>query len=454
MQRKFRTRILRTAEMHVRWWDLLQESSPDLLTFLSLGTSLLAATREIKHMWRELRRSSAIHSSVLSVYARFCGRIQDDKRKAARLVHKYGEEGSRRLDETALAATGQTGSDEGVIAVSARKETLGQIITCNKAFSQIAGYIQPELTGRPVTSLMPSIYRDMHAAVMEKCCAKIERGESDQQKAQSTKYCLQILHKAGYIVPVTMRLVDAPHFINGHSFVASVTRTKEATGYGQAYLILDTERRIVAFTSSIFDTHDCRLHYILRPATVPRPVSTHIRAHRERRVHPPRREEAGTGGAVCQGRDAKVRLQRGENYDKRQEFPRVRDQAEDDGGGGGDGYTESFPRGRKAPDAELQVHVLCETQQVCGRGRRAGKGGGRGKTAAHERDRAVQREGLQAGLGIAASDDREGDIGAGHAESSFLARVLPAGALLHGLAWTRPNLHRYVERRIAAREIE
>eukprot|EP01022_Parablepharisma_sp_SALTPOND_P004365 TRINITY_DN120165_c0_g1_i1.p1 TRINITY_DN120165_c0_g1~~TRINITY_DN120165_c0_g1_i1.p1 ORF type:complete len:892 (-),score=63.92 TRINITY_DN120165_c0_g1_i1:2141-4816(-) len=244
MQDKFRRKILETTKTYVRWWDTLLESTPSLTRFKEIGLALLENTSIMRKMWKEAKRLPAIPQLVLYLYVKFCENIRGDNTKVKRLKLQYSNRNVKRVTEN--SATSFTVSEEGILAVSVKKETMGNIVLCNKTVSRILGYLPGELVNRNLLMLIPPIYHESHLKGFRKSCALIEYGE----KVEGFNKEAYIVGKAGYLIPIILRTVDLPHMMNGHIFVVSVSLPKDYTKYTVAHMLLDPKKRIIGITAN------------------------------------------------------------------------------------------------------------------------------------------------------------------------------------------------------------
>ena len=247
LKTKFHAKIMLVADMYVRWWNLIQEPAPNICSFRELGHNIRAGISQAKQLWRTFVKTSSIHISALGLYVRFFEQILGDKRKAARLKEKYGEYTSAGKVNDGSLAFKSCGPDEGIVEISAKREKMGTVVSHNRAFCQISGYYPGELLNANITVLMPEIYREAHKSALERCCKTVEAGgKCDLDKGIRA----HLLNKGGFLVPIVIKIVDLPHFVNGYSFVAGVSVSAEFRDYTQVNLLLDLQFCILATSSS------------------------------------------------------------------------------------------------------------------------------------------------------------------------------------------------------------
>ncbi len=243
---KFHARIIRAAEMYVRWWNLLLEPAPDLNAFRELGAGIQKKIEQAKKLWHTFVRTGSVSAAVLGVYTRFYGQLLGDVKKAERLREKHGE--ALEAKAGGNSEFDQKGCDEGIVEVSAKSTTRGEVVGYNRAFSQITGYLPGELLKTNLTTIMPEIYREAHSKAMGACCVALEFGEEyDMQR----KFASYLLDKGRHLVPVRIKIVDLPHFVNGYSLVAGVSRTHGFGDYGVVHLLVDPGLLVTAVSSSM-----------------------------------------------------------------------------------------------------------------------------------------------------------------------------------------------------------
>ncbi len=232
---KFHGEILKAAECYVRWWDVVQEPKPDLGKFLRLASAIQSKQSKIKLLWRTLRKGRDIRHSTLALYARFCAELLGDRKKAARLRTKYWE-------NAAAAAIQEAETPEGVVRVSGQEGTKGTILSYNRAFSQMTGYLPDELAGRKVDSLIPELYRVDFLASLEKLAKDVTTSGGAEWRTEGF-----VTHKSGFMVHVAIKAAKIPQISD---VIATVTLAKE--NYTVGYMIIAGDGAIQGITSSIW----------------------------------------------------------------------------------------------------------------------------------------------------------------------------------------------------------
>ncbi len=245
MKKKFHSRTMRVAELYVRWWNLLQEDAPSIAACRELGFSIQSGIERIRHMWRLFVSTASVPPSVLALYAKIFECLLGDHHEAAKVREKYAEYAhAGPADNVAFKGCGP---DEGIVEVSAVRGHTGEVMSYNLVFSQISGYVPGELIKMDIDLMIPEIYREAHKKAFGRCRELMEYGGKCQT---GRKIRAHLLDKSGFLVPVVIKVVDFPHFVNGHSFVAGVSRVMDLEDYSMVHLLLDPRMDVVATSSS------------------------------------------------------------------------------------------------------------------------------------------------------------------------------------------------------------
>ncbi len=248
---KFHARIMCVAELYVRWWNLLQEAAPNIAACRELGLNIQQGIVHVREMWHLFVSTSSVLPSMLGLYVHFYQHLIGDPHKAAKIREKYDEyiHTAGGLSES-ITFRG-CGPDDGIIEVSAKRDSMGEIVAYNRSFCQMTGYVPGELLKTNILGVMPEIYRAAHTRALEECGRVVEYG-GKWSLAKNVR--VHLLCKSGYVVPAVLKIVDLPHFVNGHSFVAGMSRVKEFENYNVVRLLLDPKLGIAATSSSIIMT--------------------------------------------------------------------------------------------------------------------------------------------------------------------------------------------------------
>ena len=136
----------------------------------------------------------------------------------------------------------------GIICISGGTKSLGKIDNGNKAISRLIGYELAELKELPVTSIMPSIFRESHHKLFQSECYLTEAG---QRKEYSERESF-ILHKSQYIIPVDIKITEIPNVLNSYCFIAKVKLNQEKNKYNIIHIIASPNGIIKNISASIF----------------------------------------------------------------------------------------------------------------------------------------------------------------------------------------------------------
>ncbi|MDR3547362.1 MAG: PAS domain S-box protein [Candidatus Pacebacteria bacterium] len=246
IEKKFNALVENSARLYRGFWDLLQEKYPCGEQFEQLGFGILQSKWQLEKEWQVLQRAGAVPANVVSLYSRFVEHVEQDKGKAKLVrscVHTANTSG--QIEFLLYHAT----NGAGVVTISALAKSNGLVRNYNGAFCRLTGYLQDELVNRPMEKLLPSIYRRNHAEELRLRSVLLEAGECDTLTDNEKPVFL--LHKSQYLMPVIVKVVVSPNYLNGYVFVATVASNKEWDVFDQVHILLNREKVIVAMTSSI-----------------------------------------------------------------------------------------------------------------------------------------------------------------------------------------------------------
>ncbi len=257
IETKFQELVEIVARLHIRFWDLLQEKCPSNEEFEEVGFALLRETDKLARSWDVLKAKASLPSSIVALYGKFIEEVGQDPSHARDI---------RELLETSHCAS-QTDfllfhatNGAAVLAISAVAQTHGLVRHCNMAFCQLSGYSVEELTSMPVEHLMPSIYRAVHSRLLLHQ-SQMAGADRPLEMAEKTVF---LLHKSQHIVPIVVKVVAGPNFLNGYVFVATLTLNKDWNSHSMIHILLNPAKAIVAHSSSTFRKSCDRLDDLLQ----------------------------------------------------------------------------------------------------------------------------------------------------------------------------------------------
>ncbi len=240
---KFQDIVEKVARLHIRFWDLLQEKCPSNEEFEELGFTLLKETEKLARAWEVLKSKASLPSGIIGLYAKFTEEVGQDPAKARDIRELLGNShGASKSDFLLFYAV----NGAAVLGLSAVAQTQGLVRHCNMAFCQLSGYTVDELTNMSMELLMPSIYRENHSRIF----LQQSRLASAEHPFQAQEKVAFLLHKSQYIIPVVVKTVAGPNYLNGYVFVATMTLNKDWNSHSMIHILLNPAKRIVACSSS------------------------------------------------------------------------------------------------------------------------------------------------------------------------------------------------------------
>jgi len=227
-----------------QFYDMLIDNDPSYEKFKMLGISIKKTTSQIKTLWRNLKKTNVkLSMKTLATYAEYYESILLDSNKAQKLR-------SHMFDD-AIAIEGDilqqyAGSGDAVVSVLA-KDT-GVINKHNSVMCELTGYIKEELVGMPVERLIPNIIQEIHRTGYNET---ILLSINEQLSGFETRQTL-LRKKSGYLIPVIMKIVAAPNYVNSQSFIVRFSKDTSCDAFNVVHILVDPTKNIVAISSSIF----------------------------------------------------------------------------------------------------------------------------------------------------------------------------------------------------------
>lgn len=105
-----------------------------------------------------------------------------------------------------------------------------------------------DLIGFHLEKLIPQIYRERHYSEFSQACFQLQM----EQVIEFDQKVVFIQNKAGYIVPVIIRIVAAPNLGNDYCFYAKILKDKANNDFSIIHILTDPKRKLVSLSSSIF----------------------------------------------------------------------------------------------------------------------------------------------------------------------------------------------------------
>lgn len=248
-QNKFCYLIEQSAATHERFWDMLADSEPSYERFLYLGFAIRSINSRIHSIWKNLKRSGMrLSFKLMAIYEAYCESILQDNVRSTKMKSMLAAVGVRSEGDL-LMKHAENGCS--VIAVSATVLTVGKITSTNSAFCELSGYSRKELVNFPLEKIIPHIYRETHYNAFSHAnfLLQLEQIIDFEQKA------VFIVNKAGYLMPVIVRIVAPPNLGNGYCYFAKIIKDKSNNDFHTLHVLADPQKNIFALSSSMISNN-------------------------------------------------------------------------------------------------------------------------------------------------------------------------------------------------------
>jgi PAS domain S-box-containing protein len=126
--------------------------------------------------------------------------------------------------------------------ISSHSDNLGAIMNCNMSAVRLLGYEKNKILGNDIEQYMPSIYAEHHKEALELY-------DKDNPNYELKTHFGFVVHKSGFIVPITVRMIGLPSIYNDGCFVGVLTQDEIPNQYS-AYIIIDLKYVIMYISSS------------------------------------------------------------------------------------------------------------------------------------------------------------------------------------------------------------
>jgi len=242
---KFRQCTENCVQAYSDFWNVMQERVPEFEMFMKSGFDVLDCVTILEKQWEGFRRRKCVPLNSLRLYAVINDNLFEDPSKASE-IREFLHEARESTNNDSLLNFAQNGS--AVLTISAEDSDFGKILRYNSAFAQLSGYDQQELTRKSLEYLIPSIYRESHKAGISKHFRLAETNLTstrlEKRVFMTTKY--------KYITPIVLKIVEAPNYVNGYVYVATMMIDKEQSSYDRMHILANPNEEIISLSSSIF----------------------------------------------------------------------------------------------------------------------------------------------------------------------------------------------------------
>ena len=216
--------------------------------------------KKLKKKWNIFSTSDQIGShlnenqillskSAILLYAKYIELVNNDM-NTANQTREMALNQANSL-EVYNSEEGLAKSENGYLSVSANKTNVEQIISCSVGFCRISGYTKRELLQNKLSIILPSFLRESHSKWIKEECVCCENGGGILVNKEKTIMAQSFLkHKNGFIIPVLVKIVEAPHFLNNYCFIAQISLKRKDVD--MVYIITDNEFRVEERSSEVY----------------------------------------------------------------------------------------------------------------------------------------------------------------------------------------------------------
>ena len=115
-------------------------------------------------------------------------------------------------------------------------------MNCNMSAVRLLGYEKNKILGNDIEQFMPSLYAEHHKEALESY-------DKDNPNYELKTHFGFVVHKSGFIEPITVRMIGLPSIYNDGCFVGVLTQDEIQNQY-TAYIIIDLKYAIMHISSS------------------------------------------------------------------------------------------------------------------------------------------------------------------------------------------------------------
>ena len=115
-------------------------------------------------------------------------------------------------------------------------------MNCNMSAVRLLGFTKNKIIGSDIEEFMPSLYADHHKEALELY-------DKDNPNYELKTHFGFIVHKSGFIFPITVRMIGLPSIYNDGCFVGVLTQDETPNQYS-AFVIVDLNYSILYISSS------------------------------------------------------------------------------------------------------------------------------------------------------------------------------------------------------------
>ena len=255
-ERKFLAILEKLTQQYINVWIILQDGRPSQDRFLEALNQLMEKERVLNKKWQSMLEIKARNDYMflslqgLQFYAKFLESVAQDQYASKEVISIMTSQSravvSQKFDIKALGDCSSEG--DAILAVSAEAKRFEEITACSASFSALSGYSEQELKNKKVSFLLLPEIQELHSKAVLNECHYCESGGDRITRREYMKTYL--VTKSKFIIPVVVRVLSIPSFINDYNFIALIKYNKMENAHNVIHFIANKELEITAFTSS------------------------------------------------------------------------------------------------------------------------------------------------------------------------------------------------------------
>ena len=248
--------IENSTKLYGEFWGIFATNVTNNLNTIklyNLGEKLNKYLNEINDIWENQLKGKKIeleNQGVAQLYSRFLKEILWDKKRSEEIQKKLNDEHHRHHEAKKVLDEGPNvgnfdyilENQDFVIFANSNEKGVCNIVQCSNSMVYLLGYLKKDIIGKPIEFLMPSIFVEGHAKMLEEHIKKMHSHQNSQRDSfratDKKETFLMPKSKMGYLAPLNAKFTvyDDNDFSN--NFVIKVKLEAKDTKSVYAYYVL------------------------------------------------------------------------------------------------------------------------------------------------------------------------------------------------------------------------
>ena len=248
--------IENSTKLYGEFWGIFATNVTNNLNTIklyNLGEKLNKYLNEINDIWENQLKGKKIeleNQSVAQLYSRFLKEILWDKKRSEEIQKKLNDEHHRHHEAKKIMEEGPNlgnfdyilENQDYVFFANSNEKGICNIVQCSNSIVYLLGFLKKEIIGKPIEFLMPSIFVEGHAKMLEEHIKRMHSHQNSQRdsfRASDKKETFLLPKtKMGYLSPLNAKFTvyDDNDFSN--NFVIKVKMEAKDTKSVYAYYVL------------------------------------------------------------------------------------------------------------------------------------------------------------------------------------------------------------------------